>query len=249
MINQYQAELDTESKVLYKKRKDYEESVIKINDVVSAFIDEAQDEAQELYPHYFEKYKTDGVEHSIYIGESLVKNQKFSPIYLKNLRLWQLIVLCGIASISERLKPELKVKLDTTHLILVQNNPLSIRFRYDEKKFDVDGTYNLRYEIMKKRIDKALIKGSKERLTMPGKIAVVYSQQSEAQEYKRYFEYLRNKNYINSGVEDLELEALQGVQGLKALRISVNLKSDINTGKENKIEIERAVKNLAELVN
>jgi hypothetical protein len=249
MINQYQGELDTESKVLYKKRKDYEESVIKINDVISAFIDDAQDEAQELYPHYFEKYKTDGVEHSIYIGESLVNNQKFSPIYLKNLRLWQLIVLCGIAGISERLKPELKVKLDTTHLILVQNNPLSIRFRYDEKKFDVDGTYNLRYEIMKKRIDKAIIKGSKERLTMPGKIAVVYSQQSEAQEYKRYFEYLRNKNYINDEVEDLELEALQGVQGLKALRISVNLNSDINAGKENKIEIAKAVRNLAELVN
>ena len=102
---------------------------------------------------------------------------------------------------------------------------------------------------MKKRIDKAIIKGSKERLTIPGKIAVVYSQQSEAQEYKRYFEYLKNKSYITGAIEELELEALQGVQGLKALRISVNLKSDKDTGKENILEIERAVKNLGELVN
>ena len=139
--------------------------------------------------------------------------------------------------------------LETTHLILIQNNPLSIRFRYDEKKFDVDGTYNLRYEIMKKRIDKAIIKGTKERLTMPGKIAVVYSQAAEAMEYKRYFEYLSSKNYISNEVEELDLEALQGVQGLKALRIKINFNSEIDVGKRLKSDVERAVKHLPEIMN
>ena len=82
---------------------------------------------------------------------------------------------------AEALKDRLKVPLDTAHLILVQHTPLSIRFRFDEKRFDVDGTYNMRYEIVKKRIDKALIKGTHERLTQPGKIAIVYSQPKEAQ--------------------------------------------------------------------
>ncbi len=139
--------------------------------------------------------------------------------------------------------------LETTHLILIQNNQLSIRFRYDEKKFDVDGTYNLRYEIMKKRIDKAIIKKSKERLTMPGKIAIVYSQSSEALEYKRYFEYLKSKEYITGEVEELELENLQGVQGLKALRIKINIDSTIESGKSIKSEVENAVKHLPELMN
>ena len=249
LIDNYNSKIDSETKVFYKKRKDYEQSVMKINDVISAHLDEAQAEAQEMYPHYFEKYKTDGVEHSIYLGESLVKNKLFSPIYLKNLRLWQLIVICGIAVKTEKLMPGLKVKLETTHLILVQNNPLSIRFRYDEKKFDVDGTYNLRYEIMKKRIDKAIIKGTSERLTTPGKIAVVYSQNSEAQEYKSYFAYLRNKEYITGEIEELELETLQGVQGLKALRVEVNLDSEFVSDEAVKTEVARAVNNIREMVN
>jgi len=157
--------------------------------------------------------------------------------------------MCEVALRSERLRPELKMDLETTHLILIQNNELSIRFRYDEKKFDVDGTYNLRYEIMKKRIDKAIIKKSKERLTMPGKISIVYSQTSEALEYKRYFEYLKSKDYITGEVEELELENLQGVQGLKALRIKININSTIESGKSIKSEIESAVKYLPELMN
>jgi len=249
LIKEYNSNIDNETKLLYKKRKDYEESVSKINEVVGSYLDEAQMEAQEMYPHYFEKYKTDGVEHSIYIGQSLVQNQDYSSMYLKNLRIWQLLIICGIARETEKLKSQLKVKLDTTHLVLVQNNPLSIRFRYDEKKFDVDGTYNIRYEIMKKRIDKAIVKGSEERLTMPGKIAIVYSQSTEAYEYKRYFEYLRSKDFITGEIEELELEALQGVQGLKALRIKVNLNPGSRIKQSVKADVKEAVKNIREFVN
>jgi len=60
--------------------------------------------------------------------------------------------------------------LRVASLILVHSNPLSIKFRMDEKQFDVDGAYNIRYEIIKKRIDKAHIKGTSKRLTTPGKL-------------------------------------------------------------------------------
>ena len=53
----------------------------------------------------------------------------------------------------------------------------------DQKQFDVDGAYNVRYEIVKKRIDKSYIKGTTERLTQAGKIAIVYSNDSDATEY------------------------------------------------------------------
>jgi len=66
------------------------------------------------------------------------------------------------------------VPLETAHLILVQHAPLAIRFRFDEKRFDVDGAYNVRYEVVKRRIDKAVRRGTGERITQPGKIAIVY---------------------------------------------------------------------------
>src|SRR5262249_26632501 len=118
-------------------------------------------------------------------------------------------------------KGEVKMPLDVAHLILVQHTPMAIRFRFDEKRFDIDGAYNIRYEIVKKRIDKALIKGSNERLTQPGKIAIVYSQPREAQEYRDYIEYLQAAGELTEEVEALVLEDLPGAQGLQALRVTV----------------------------
>jgi hypothetical protein len=168
------------------------------------------------------------VDYNIYVGASLVApgpeaitDEDIQRLHLPNMRLWQLITMCGIEWTLRALKPTLKIPLDATHLILVQNVPLSIRFREEEKQFDVDGAYNIRYEIVKKRIDKAVILGTKERLTQPGTIAIVYSQNREAHEYRRYLDYLAAAGYIHEDVETLELEPMQGVYGLKALRVTV----------------------------
>ena len=225
VIEDYEKLLDPKLGVIYDKRKDFEESLTKINETISAYLDQVEEQAQQIFPHYFEKYKTDGVEYNIYLGDSLVKDRRFSKLLLSNFRLWQLITQCEIAVNIEKLKPQLSRQLDITQLILVHGEPLSIKFRRDEKHFDVDGAYNIRYEIVKKRIDKANIKGTSERLTQPGKIAIVYTQQKEAEEYMRYIEYLKSIDYVLGDVEFLELEELQGANGLKALRIQVNLKS------------------------
>ncbi len=226
-IQTYRADLNPLLGTVYHKRKDYEESVAQLNETVCSFIDAEQEKAQAMFPHYFEKYKSDGVEHGIYIGAALVEDGKFDPLYLKNIRLWQLMLLCGVARQSEKLKPQLKVPLELAHLLLVQNHPLTIRFRYDEKKFDVDGTYNVRYEILKKRIDKAVIKGTDERLTQPGQIAIVYSHAREATEYREYIDYLQGSGYLTDEVEEFDLEDLQGVHGLRALRVTVNLQASV----------------------
>ena len=70
-------------------------------------------------------------------------------------------------------------------------------------------------------IDKALVRGTKERLTQVGKIAIVYSQQKEADEYLSYLEYLQSINYIGPVIERLDLNDMQGVTGMKALRVEV----------------------------
>jgi hypothetical protein len=220
-LQDYENQLDPVIGMLYKKRKDYEQSIKLINDNISEYFDKAQQAAQNMFPHYFEKYKSDGVEHNLYIGQSMVKNQQFHQLYLQNLRLWQLMVTCEVENEVHCLKARLKTKLDICSLILVHSQPLSIRFRMEEKKFDVDGAYNARYEIIKKRIDKASVKETGERLTQPGKIAIIYSQEREAKEYMNYIHYLQFINYIGSDVESFTLKDLQGMTGLKAIRVSV----------------------------
>jgi hypothetical protein len=220
-IEAYWAALDPDLGILYRRRRDFDESIQRINDTVGAYLDEQQETAQRMFPHYFEKYKTDGVDYNIYIGGALVEDDGFDPLYLHNLRLWQLMVHCGIAWELSRLRPTLAIPLETAHLILVQHLPLSIRFRLEEKKFDVDGAYNIRYEIVKKRIDKAVVRGTGERLTQSGQIAIVYSQPREVQEYRRYVDYLQAAGYLTETVEDLELQDLQGAHGLKALRVTI----------------------------
>lgn len=220
-IVRYRSHLDPVFGVVYKRRKSFEESLEMINKMIAEYLDEAEVSAQEMFPHYFEKYKTDGIEFALYLGSSLVKGRTFDSFYLKNFHLWQLMTMVEIHRRMEALKPKLKNNLEITQLILVHDQPISIRFRADERQFDVDGAYDIRYEIIKKRIDKAYIKNTGERLTQPGKIAVVYNQAKVEDEYRRYFHYLKGKKLITGEVEELELEELPGATGLRALRIQV----------------------------
>lgn len=225
-IDKYENALDKNLNMIYMHRKDFDESIARINHTVSSYIDKEQASAQQTFSHYFERYITDGVEFNIYIGQSLSPNHRFDELYLKNMKMWQLMVLAKSARITHKLEKELSVPLQTTQLILAHSTPINISFRPDERKFDVDGAYNIRYEIIKKRIDKVHIKTTNERLTQPGKIAIVYSQPKEAEEYKGYIEFLQNQQLLLPVIEEFDLEELQGILGLKALRVSVNMEVD-----------------------
>jgi len=225
-IEVYRSAIDPQLGAVGTKRRGFEQSVAMLNEAISSYLDAEERVAQETCPHYFEKQRTDGVDYSMYAGPSLLESGDFAPLHLKNLRLWQIMVACGIAVTAERIKSRLPDPLEITSLILVQHTPLAISFRFDEKRFDVDGAYNARYEILKKRIDKAVVKGSTERVTQPGKIAIVYSQASEAAEYRDYINYLQAQGYLLDEVETLDLEDLQGVSGLRALRVTVNFASN-----------------------
>lgn len=231
MVDNYNATINETTESYYDHRKNYDESVMHINKTLAAVIDKKQIKAQKMFPHFFERFKTDGVEHNMYIGDSIVGDRAFNPLYLNNLRLWQLQVMCEMENTYYNLKPELPVQLDVASLVLVYNTSLSIRFRMDEKQFDVDGTYNARYEIIKKRIDKSFIKGTKERLTDKGKLAIVYSQKKDEVEYLRYIKFLKAKGYFTNNIEIVELEGLQGVTGLKAIRAEILYKKGKETEK------------------
>ncbi|WP_340064500.1 GAF domain-containing protein [Ascidiimonas aurantiaca] len=219
IINYYHKLKDNHT--IYKYRKAYDTSVTKINKKMASMLDKKQEEAQKMFPHYFERYKTDGIEHNMYIGASIANNRKYSPLYLQNLRLWQLRTMCEMENAFYQMQIELPLQMEVSSLIFVHGDTLSIHFRMDERRFDVDGTYNARYEVIKKRIDKAHIAGTNTRITEEGKICIVYSSRKHEKEYMRYIKLLQAQKYISENVENFEVEPLQGVSGLKVLRAEI----------------------------
>ncbi len=207
----------------FEYRRAFENSMAAINAVTNQHLEELNKELQEIYPAYFEKFRTDGVEYELYIGQSITPGKKFNQLYLRNIRLRQLTSMAEIARATEIIDFQNNCKLRTTQLIFIRSVPIDIAFRVDERKFDVEGSYNIRYHIVKKRIDKVHIKNTRERLTQPGKIAIVYFNKSEEYEYKEYIKYLQQQGFLKSDLEQLELEDLQGVSGLRALRVSIEL--------------------------
>jgi len=225
-INAYFDRINPAIGGLYEARQDYDNSITLINKKLVTILDEKQLEAQEYFPHYYERYKTDGIEHNMFIGASIAPDKNFELYYLKNLRLWQLQVMCEMESQFRVLQPELPHQLEVTSLILVFATPISIRFKMDEKQFDIDGSYNVRYEIAKKRIDKAKIKGSTERITQKGKLVIVYSYGHEETEYLGYINLLQHKGLLNDDIEKFEVEDLQGLIGLKAIRVGFKVQDN-----------------------
>ena len=225
-FKEYESSLHPELHFVYKERKSFDDAVNTVNKVLSSYIDKKQVEAQKMFPHHFERYSTDGLEFNIYVGESISPKQGFHELMVKNLRLWQLMVIVELEREYDQVKKTLEKPLSVAALVLAYSSTLSIQFRMDEKQFDVEGAYNARYEIIKKRIDKAHIKGTDERVTEPGKMVVVYSREEDEREYLRYFKFLQSKGYLGiNKPEILVLEDLQGVSGLKALRADIDYKT------------------------
>jgi hypothetical protein len=227
-IDAYYAVVNKETGIAYAHRNALESSMQMINSSVNLYLELFKSEIQQSYPCYFEKFRTDGVEYDIYIGQEIAPDKNFNILYLNNIRLWQLTSMAAIAKITHELRPQMKKSLETTQLIFINSNSIDISFRDDERRFDVEGSYNIRYHVIKKRIDKVHVKQTGERLTQPGKIALVYFNSKSAEEYVNYIKFLQEKNTLKDDLEYLELEELQGVTGLKALRIGVNLDSDWN---------------------
>src|SRR5262249_52281792 len=129
--------------------------------------------------------------------------------------------MATIARMTNDLLQEIPVPLQTTQLIFVHDKTIDISFRTDERRFDVEGAYNIRYQMIKKRIDKVHVRYTGERLTQPGTLAIIYFNHSGLDDYLPYLEYLQETGVFHPVIEELELEELQGVSGLRALRIRI----------------------------
>ncbi len=221
LVSEYFSNRIKESGVFYTHRRKYEQSVAMVNNVLANTLDTEQKRAQHLFPHYYERFKTDGVDFNLYVGASIAERATFSIEKLHELRKWQLRTIVKMERAHYQMKGDAPYQLEIASLILAFAQRISVRFRMDEKRLDVDGTYNARYEIVKKRIDKAHIRNSDERITSKGKLTIVFSTISEEHEYKAYLETLIDEGLFSREIEVFDVEELQGVSGLRAMRIPV----------------------------
>lgn len=220
-IKDYFSSVYAVNSLFYSNRRNLDESITLINRKITDILDESQAEAQEIYPHYYERFKSDGVEHNLYIGQNLNPSIPYTSKHLSELRYWQLKTICKIEHEFENFTKELPISLEIASLIFVYNERIDIRFRMDEKRFDVDGAHNSFYEIIKKRLEKAKIKDSAERITSPGKITIVYFGMENQKEYLGYISRLQKMGILKNNVELLRVEDLQGASGLLAMRVSL----------------------------
>lgn len=221
-IKRYFSRMDPVTGLFNQALRRYERSMDWLNVTVNEYIDEEEKKLQTIYPHYFERYRTDGTEYTIYIGQSIAPKIKLDPEVNRWLFQWQLTSMVQMANLTHQLLPSLPLPLKTTQLILAQGQPVDISFRQDERRFDVEGSYSIRYEVLKKRIDKARIEGTQERLTQPDTIALVYSVPSEIADYLPFITQMQANGQLKPNLEYLDLEPMQGIIHLKALRMHIN---------------------------
>lgn len=203
---------------------------------------------QQITPHYCDVESTDGINHMIYVGESI--DSKFSVYHLRSLRYEQLRAVCDCARTAFKFQTLYNTQMEVTHLILVQD--LTVDIIHDEnteKLFEVRGTRDIRYEIVKKRIDKAVDEESRTRITQPGMLTLVYSSEEEWAEYQQYLRYLSREGWIEPEIQSGTVEPLQGITGLKFARVRVLPAVDDSTdGKELVLPDESLKEELVEVV-
>ncbi|MEI2270549.1 GAF domain-containing protein [Sphingobacterium sp. ML3W] len=204
-------------------RNEFETSLRQVNHIISKELNHFNSFIQGNYPSYFQKFRTDGIEYDIYVGESITPQQPFSYEFINVFRRQQIISMARIALKAHHAKRDLPLALETTQLIFINPHSIDISFREDERRFDVEGSLNIRYEIIKKRIDKIRIKRTKERLTQTNKIAIVYLSDEILEDLNLSIQAIYDMGIIESTVEHLKLEDVQGIVGLKAIRLTVNL--------------------------
>lgn len=226
VLTQYLSQTSETSGLFNQALRQYERSMDWLNSTVNEYINQEEKRLQTIYPHYFERYRTDGTEYTIYVGQSISPDKPFSLDVGRDLFRWQLTSMIEMAQLTHRLLPHLPLPLQTTQLILAHTNTVDISFRQDERRFDVEGSYSIRYEVLKKRIDKAYILGTQERLTQPDTIALVYSHTAEAADYLPFITSLQKNGQLKPGIEYMDLEPMQGIANLRALRVHINYTDD-----------------------
>ncbi len=219
-VEAYRNSCNNDHKSVYVARAHYDKTISKINSLLKQTWERWQVRMQQIIPHYCDVEATDGINHMIYAGESI--DSKFSIYHLRSLRYEQLRAVCDCARTAFNFQTLYNTQMEVTHLVLVQDQTVDIiHDENTEKLFEVRGTRDIRYEIVKKRIDKAVDEQARTRITQPGMLTLVYSTEEEWAEYHQYLRYLAREGWIDTEIQSGTVEPLQGITGLRFARVRV----------------------------
>lgn len=219
-INAYRDACANDHECVYRARTRYDGMVNTINTLLRETWERWQESMQRITPHYCDIEATDGIDHMLYAGASI--DLKFGSFQLRSLRYEQLRAVCDCARTAFRLLEKHSTHMQVTHLVLVQDATVDIfHDETTERMFDVRGSRDTRYEIVKKRIDKAIDEQTNTRITQPGMLTLVFSTEEEWTEYQQYLRYLMRENWIDSQIDRGTVQPLQGVSGLKYARVRI----------------------------
>lgn len=213
--------LDIISIVQYTNNYPFEKSLKAVTQVIKQEYDLLNNELQSIFPCYFETFRTDGIEYDAYIGQSITPTLTFSDGMILDMFKQQIISMIKIIGKVRQLANNIPIPLQTTQLLFVHPDRINISFRQDEKRFDVEGGYNIRYQIIKKRIDKVLIENTQERLVQPDSIAIVFSNENVKDKITGVLQELIKWGMLEDKIEIHSLEELQGISSLRAFRVNV----------------------------
>lgn len=220
-IEWYFSLLDPKKSLIYRHRNYVDNTVSAINSFLLKKLSLSNEGMQKLLPHFIEHSLTDGLEFDVFIGQSILEHRKFDVSKRKDFKLWQLKLLCEMIIDLSKDKVLKKSELKLSVLVLAYPQTIDIHFREDEKRFDVQGSEGVRYETFKKRIEKAYISDSMERLTTSGKMSIVYFDEVTKLEYLAYLQTLKTDRLIHPNIEDLSLDLASDNHGTGALRVQI----------------------------
>ena len=219
-IGAYRAACANEHECVYRARAHYDALIGQINELLRETWDRWQATMQRTTPHHCDIEATDGIDHMLYAGASI--DPKFGSFQLRSLRYEQLCAVCDCARTAFRLQEMYSTSMQVTHLVLVQDTAVDIfHDESTERMFDVRGSRDTRYEIVKKRIDKAIDEQTGTRITQPGMLTLVFCTEEERTEYQQYLRYLMREGWVDTQIERGTVQPLQGVTGLKYARVRI----------------------------
>ena len=118
----YQNRTDPNLRIITARRKNYEDSMRRINQTIVTLLDQEEAAMQKVLPHYFERNQTDGVSYDLYLGNALLKMKFFELQQLETFRLWQLKLMCEMTRKIAKLQPQLSHQM-TTCLLYTSPSP------------------------------------------------------------------------------------------------------------------------------
>jgi hypothetical protein len=202
---------------------DFETSLQQLNYLIKDEVRQFNATVQDVFPSYFELFRSDGIEYDMYVGQSITPTKAFEPSFLREIRKQQIISMARIGKRAAEVATSLVVPMQVTLLIFVHTSTIDISFREDERRFDVEGGYNIRYQMVKKRIDKVRIKNSKERLVRPNTLAIVFQGDTLEMEIGNLLTEVVASGLLKPDFEICTLEEIQGVSELQAVRADIVL--------------------------